>query len=90
MGPRAIEREITMRTRRFLAAAVVAALPLVVGALHAPPPRSAAADTQPAHHVAEGPGGPRWLYAHGTDYGTAWLLSGAYSSSLMTRFAIAM
>ena len=79
-----------MRTRRFLAAAVVAALPLFVGALDAPPPRPSSDDTHPAHRVTERPSGPRWLQAFGVDSGTAWLLSRAYSDSVVTRFAIAL
>ena len=47
-----------MRTRRFLAAAVLAALPLVAGALHA----------TPTGHVIERPDDPRWLHALGVDW----------------------
>lgn len=47
-----------MRTRRFLAAAVLAALPLVAGTLHATPTR----------HVIERPDAPRWLHALGVDW----------------------
>lgn len=47
-----------MRTRRFLAAVVLAALPLVAGALHA----------TPTFHVTERPGDPRWLHALGVDW----------------------
>ena len=79
-----------MRTRRFLAAAVVAALPLFIGALHAPPPRSASAETPPAHHITEHPSGPRWLQAFGVDADTAWLISRAFSRSEVKRFAIAL
>ena len=53
-----------MRTRTLVAAAVLMALPLFVGTLHAPPPRSTAV-AAPAHHAAERPG-PRWLYVTGT------------------------
>ena len=54
-----------MRTRRFLAAAVLAALPLVAGALNA----------TPALHTVERPDGPRWLYALGFDWETAVAIS---------------
>ncbi len=47
-----------MRTRRFLAAGVLAALPLVAGALGA----------TPAQHVIERPDDPRWLHALGVDW----------------------
>lgn len=47
-----------MRTRRFLAAVVLAALPLVAGALHATPNR----------HVIERPHDTRWLHALGVDW----------------------
>ena len=47
-----------MRTRRFLAAMVLAALPLVAGAPHATPNR----------HVIEPPDDPRWLHALGIDW----------------------
>ena len=77
-----------MRTRRFLAATVVAALPLFVGALHAPPPPSTA-DAAPAHHVTERRSGPHWLAAWGYDLGSAWLLSGVYGDS-WTRLGVAL
>ena len=47
-----------MRTRRFLAAVVLAALPLAAGAL----------DAAPAQHVIERSDGPRWLHALGVDW----------------------
>ena len=52
-----------MRTRTLIAAAVLAALPLFVGTLHAPQPRSTAV-AAPAHHAAERPD-PQWLYVTG-------------------------
>lgn len=78
-----------MRTRRFLAATVVAALPLFVGALHAPTRPSTTDDAAPAHHVTEHRSGPRWLRAWGYDFGSAWLLSGAYGDS-WTRLGVAL
>ena len=54
-----------MRTRRFLAAMVLAALPLVAGALHATPSR----------HADERPDGPRWLHSLGLDWDYAIALS---------------
>ncbi len=53
-----------MRTRRFLAAAVLAALPLVAGAL----------DVTSTQHAIEGPDHPRWLHALGVDWDFALLL----------------
>ena len=47
-----------MRTRRFLAAVLLAALPLFAGAL----------DATPAQHANEGPDGPRWLHSLGFDW----------------------
>ena len=47
-----------MRTRRLMAAVVLAALPLVAGALGA----------TPAQHVIEPPDDPRWLHALGIDW----------------------
>lgn len=61
-----------MRTRRLMAAAVLAALPLVVGTLHASPSRSTGV-TASAHEVAEHTG-PRWLSALGMSWETAWLI----------------
>lgn len=58
-----------MKTRTLMAAAVLAALPLFVGTLHAPPPRSTAVSA-PAHDAAERPAAPRWLYTTGTDWET--------------------
>ena len=55
-----------MRTRRFLAAVVLAALPLAGGAL----------DATPAQHVIERPDGPRWLHSLGLDWDYALVLSG--------------
>ena len=49
-----------MKTRRFMAAAVLAALPLVVGTLHARP----AGVSAPAYEAA-GHTGPQWLLALG-------------------------
>ena len=54
-----------MRTRRYLAAVVLAALPLVAGAL----------DATPTQHVFERPDGPRWLHSLGLDWDYALALS---------------
>ena len=54
-----------MRTRRFLAAVVLAALPLGAGAL----------DATPTQHVIERPDGPRWLHSLGLDWDYALVLS---------------
>ena len=70
-----------MRTRRFLAATVVAALPFFAGAVQAPPPASTADDAAPAHHVTKRPSGPRWLLAWGVDYDIAMLISECYGGS---------
>ena len=59
-----------MRMRRFLAAAVVAALPLLGGALHAAPALPAA-DAASEQHVIGSPGGPQWLYWSGWDWDSA-------------------
>ena len=61
-----------MRTRKLMAAVVVAALLLVVGTLHASPPRSTGA-TAPAHEAAEH-AGPQWLSALGMSWDTAWAI----------------
>ena len=54
----------TTRTRRLLAAATLAALPLVAGALqNGPEPTTA--DTDHTRHVTERPNGPRWFIATG-------------------------
>ena len=58
-----------MRTRRFLAAVLLAALPLFAGAL----------DATPAQHVIERPDGPRWLHSLGFDWDDAL----AYSEMLV-------
>ena len=54
-----------MRTRRFLAAAVLAALPLIAGAL----------DMTPTQHAIERPDRPRWLHALGVDWDYALVIS---------------
>lgn len=79
-----------MRTRRLLAAAVVAALPLFVGTLHAPPPRSTT-DTAPMQHVTEPPSGPRWLYVAGMDWDSAWAVGQAFGGCgvCLSAFVIA-
>ena len=64
-----------MRTRRLMAAAVLAALPLVVGTLHASPPRSTGV-TAPVHEAAEH-AGPQWLSALGMSWDTAWVIGEA-------------
>lgn len=67
-----------MRMRRFLAAAVVAALPLLVGTLHAAPVLHAA-DAASEQHVMESPGGPQWLYWAGWDWDSAMMFGEAYA-----------
>lgn len=64
-----------MRTRRLIAAAVLAALPLVVGTLHASPPRSTGV-TASAHETAEH-ARPQWLSALGMSWETAWAIGEA-------------
>ncbi len=59
-----------MKTRKVLAAAALAALPLFNGAMHAGPQRSAA-DAARAPHVTERSSGPRALYWAGVDGETA-------------------
>ncbi len=51
-----------MTTRKILASATLAALPLVVGAMQAGPPRGAA-DAARTRHAIERPSGPQWTYA---------------------------
>ena len=67
-----------MRTRRLLAAAVLAALPFFVGTLNASPPRSTT-DAAPTHHVAERPSAPRWLHSMGFDWGWSWANAYVYA-----------
>ena len=55
-----------MKTRKVLAAAALAALPLFNGAMHAGPQRDAA-DAARAPHAAERSSGPRALYWAGVD-----------------------
>lgn len=78
-----------MRTRKLLAATVVAALPLFVGAVHTPPPPSTADDAAPAHHVTKRQNGPRWLLAWGVDYEIATLVGDLYGGS-WTGFAVTL
>jgi len=61
-----------MRTRRLLAAAVVAALPLFAGPQDATPPRSSA-DPARTLHVADRTNEPRWIFAAGWDWGGGWI-----------------
>ncbi len=67
-----------MRTRKLLAAVVLAALPLFTGTLDAPPPPPTT-DTAPSHHVAERPSGPRWLHSIGFDWGWTWASAYVYA-----------
>lgn len=55
-----------MKTRRLLAAATLAALPLVVGALQSGRGSTTAdADAGRAHSISERPDGPRWHFVTG-------------------------
>ena len=75
-----------MRTRKLLAVAVVAALPLLVGTLHAPPPGSTA-NTRP---VAERPSAPQWLHSIGFDWGWRWASAYVYAGgNPMSAYALA-
>ena len=65
-----------MRTRRLMAAAVLAALPLVVGTLHASPPRSTDVTASA-------------LYALGVSWNTAWAIGEAIGCG-WSSFDIAM
>ena len=67
-----------MTTRRFLAAVVLAALPLFTGTLDAPPP-GPTTDTAP--HVAERPSAPRALHAFGFDFGWRWAFACVYAGA---------
>ena len=60
-----------MRTRKLIAAVVLAALPLFVGTLRASA-RSTGV-TAPAHEAAEH-AGPQWLSALGMSWETAWAI----------------
>lgn len=59
-----------MRTRRFLAATMLAALPLLVGTLQSDV-RLSGADADGATYMAERPSGPRALWWAGVDGETA-------------------
>ena len=63
-----------MRTRRFFAAAVLAAVTLCVGALDAPPPQFTA-DEATAQHVIEHPGTAQFYRAAGWGWRASWALS---------------
>lgn len=54
-----------MKTRRLLAAATLAALPLVVGALQSGRGSTADADAGRVHSATERPDGPRWHFVTG-------------------------
>ena len=62
-----------MKTRRLLAAATLAALPLYAGAAQ-PPPLSEKSDTAHPRSVVERPNGSRALYWAGVDAETASLI----------------
>ena len=78
-----------MKTRKVLAAAALAALPLFTGTMHAGPDR-AAADAPRHANAAERSGGPRALYWAGVDGGTAVgaRLALAYSPGLAWAVAL--
>ena len=77
-----------MKTRRLLAAAVLAALTLYSGGLEAPPPQPTTdeASTQ----VIDGPDTAQWLRGAGLSWGEAWLLSGGFSRNVIVRFRITL
>ena len=54
---------LTLTTRRLVAAAILAALPLAAGALRADPIRTG--DTAATRSVAEDAPGPKWSYFMG-------------------------
>ena len=60
-------RTRTTRTRRLLAAATLAALPLAAGAPHVGT-MPAAADAAHATHVSGRPSGPQWAWATGRPF----------------------
>ena len=66
-----------MKTRKVLAAAALAALPLFSGAMHAGPPRDAADARAP--QVTERSSGPRALYWAGVDGATVGMAYPAFS-----------
>ncbi len=68
----------TTGTRRLLAAATLAALPLFTGTLHSAPVAAADAAAH-ARDAAEGRNGPQWSFVLGRDDGDrtgCWILSG--------------
>ena len=68
-----------MKTRKVLAAATLAALPLVAGTMH-PGPDRAAAEAARDPNVTASPSGPRALYWAGVDGETAALI-GAFAGT---------
>ena len=79
-----------MRTRRFFAAAVLAAVTLCVGALDAPPPQFTA-DEATAQHVIEHPGTAQFYRAVGWGWRASWALSRPFTAPhFSTRFVIAL
>ncbi len=63
-----------MTKRKILAAATVAALPLVIGSTQAiSRPPTAAAPAADTVRQSEQPAGPQWVWAMGMEGGTMWV-----------------
>ena len=78
-----------MKTRKVLAAAALAALPLFNGAMHAGPHREAA-DAGRAPHVTERSSGPRALYWAGVEGEDAVMVYPALSHNLGLAWLVAL
>lgn len=76
-----------MKTRRFLAAAVLAALTLYSGGLEAPP-------TQPTDkastQVIDGPDTAQWLRGAGISWKESWRFSGWFGTNTWVRVSITL
>ncbi len=82
----------TTRTRRLLAAATLAALPLFAGAGQ-PGPHRTADDADRTRHFTERPGGPRALYWAGVDAETAsfvYAVSGSDAGGRVFGFLVSL
>ena len=80
-------RTRTTRTRRLLAAATLAALPLVVGALQSGRgPTTDDADTARARSITERPDGPRWHFVTGSGEALSIGPCGEWGSCLLLAF----
>lgn len=77
-----------MKTRRFLAAAVLAALTLYSGGLEAPPPQPTTDEA--SAQAIDGPDTAQWLRGAGISWKESWRFSGWFGTNTWVRVSITL